>query len=214
MIMKRELDIPDYVSENAIDMISKMLNVNSRDRLGAPGSKYGIKGLMNHQFFEGINFKDFQSLMLPQDLINETWGLSGAKNWELTFQQPIRSNTQMVMGKNLTAVVCKGFLLKKNRWFNKQLRFFNLYENGELRYYKDFYNFKGKIILTKDTKVLKTGKKQLEIPTNKKTFILVESEKKDQLELPISADPLNENQLFTNDIDQWIEALNNAISKL
>ena len=35
------------------------------------------------------------------------------------------------------AIVCRGFLLKKNRYFQKQLRYFHLHKNGELKYYKD-----------------------------------------------------------------------------
>ena len=38
--------------------------------------------------------------------------------------------------------------------------------------------YKGNIILDKTTKVLKTAKNQIEIPTLKKTFVLIEADQK------------------------------------
>lgn len=70
-------------------------------------------------------------------------------------------------------------MLKKNRWFQKQVRYFHLYQNGDLKYYKDVKKYKGKITLGKNSKVLKTGKHQIEIPSGDKTYILLELEKKD-----------------------------------
>jgi hypothetical protein len=75
-------------------------------------------------------------------------------------------------------IVCRGYLKKKNRWFQQQLRYFQLNKKGDLRYYKD-YRPKGKITLAKDTKVLKTAKNQIEIPGPNKTYVLVEVDKKE-----------------------------------
>ena len=83
----------------------------------------------------------------------------------------------MISEFSIGEVVCRGFLLKKNRWFNKQVRFFNLYQNGELRYYQDIKKYKGKITLSKGTKVLKTAKNQIEIPTKNKTYVLLTLDK-------------------------------------
>jgi hypothetical protein len=55
-------------------------------------------------------------------------------------------------------IICRGFLLKKNRWFQKQVRYFQLFQNGELRYFKDIKKYKGKIMIGKGTKVIKTAK--------------------------------------------------------
>lgn len=77
------------------------------------------------------------------------------------------------------SIVCRGFLLKKNRWFQKQVRYFHLYQNGEMKYYKDVKKYKGKITLAKNTRVLKTGKNQMEIPTMDKTYIFLGLDEKD-----------------------------------
>ena len=42
-------------------------------------------------------------------------------------------------------VVFKGHLQKKNWYGNKQLRFFVLYNDGEIKYYKDMKDYKGSI---------------------------------------------------------------------
>jgi hypothetical protein len=58
-----------------------------------------------------------------------------------------------------------------------------------LKYYKDVKKYKGKITLMKNTRVLKTGKNQMEIPTNDKTYIFLELDKKDQDSLGHDPEP-------------------------
>lgn len=48
--------------------------------------------------------------------------------------------------------------MKKNKFFRKQPRYFTLFEEGIIKYYKDINKFKGSIILDKNCKVLKTAK--------------------------------------------------------
>ena len=42
-------------------------------------------------------------------------------------------------------IVFKGLLHKKNWYGNKQLRFFVLHNDGEIKYYKDMKEYKGSI---------------------------------------------------------------------
>jgi hypothetical protein len=81
-----------------------------------------------------------------------------------------------------------------------------------LKYYKDQKQYKGKITLAKTSKVLKTAKNQFEIPMGDKTYIFVEVDKKEQQEY--TADPDGESELFTNDIDKWIETIEEVINNL
>lgn len=78
----------------------------------------------------------------------------------------------------IESIVLQGILLKKNRFFRKQPRLFTLYNEGVIKYHKDMVKYKGNIILDKTTKVLKTAKHQIEIPTLKKTYILIETDLK------------------------------------
>ncbi len=95
------------------------------------------------------------------------------------------------------------------------MRYFVLFQNGELKYHKDVKKYKGKITLSKSTKVLKTAKNQLELPLNDKTYILLELDRKDQADCP---DPEGAqsptHQIFTNDIDKWIEAIEQVVENL
>ena len=53
-----------------------------------------------------------------------------------------------------SSVVLKGHLLMKNKWGSEQKRLFELYQYGELKYYKDrgeSYDYKGSITVTKDS---------------------------------------------------------------
>ena len=49
--------------------------------------------------------------------------------------------------KDRDRCVFKGCLMKKNWYGNKQLRFFELYKNGELKYFTKEYDYKGSITL-------------------------------------------------------------------
>ena len=52
-------------------------------------------------------------------------------------------------------------MAKKNWLGQKQLRYFELYKNGELRYYKDLNDHKGTIILGKTSNLRKTGRTEI-----------------------------------------------------
>ena len=125
---------------------------------------------------------------------------------------PRRSANFVASELAFSNLICKGYLLKKNRWFNKQIRYFQLYQNGELKYFKDQTKYKGKITLAKNTKVLKTGKNQMEIPLIDKTYVFLECDRKDQLE--IGGDPHGNEENFTYDIDKWIEAVQEVVDNL
>ena len=76
--------------------------------------------------------------------------------------------------------------------------------------------YKGKITLSEGTRILKTGKNKMEIPTGDKTYVFVEVDRNDQAEL--GGDPAGEHSedhhVFTNDIDKWIEALTLVVQNL
>lgn len=75
-------------------------------------------------------------------------------------------------------IILKGNLLKKNRWLKKQLRFFILYQNGELMYYKDMTDFKGSIKIGPNSKVRKTAKTTISMTCERKgkEYVLMQPE--------------------------------------
>lgn len=59
--------------------------------------------------------------------------------------------------------------------------------------------------------MLKTGRNLIEIPQPEKTYVLLEIDKKELGDLKVDA---KNDELFTNDIDKWIEALDFVIQNL
>lgn len=72
-------------------------------------------------------------------------------------------------------LVLKGNLLKVNWYGNKQLRFFELYRDGRLKYYADMKDFKGCIQLGSHSMVRKTKKTTITLNCNikKKEYTLL-----------------------------------------
>ena len=214
-IFKKDIDFPEYLSVEAVALIDSMLMLNPMERLGAPGGKCGIQNLKNHPFFKGVDFNVPKSLCLTDYHRTLITGQQPTSQIDTMTRAGIpRKSAYMAEGLEIPELICKGFLLKKNRWFQKQIRLFYLYSNGEFKYYKDIKKYKGKITLAKGTKVLKTGKNQIEIPTNDKTYIFVELDKKDQSSSEYNIEHNGDEHLFTNDIDKWIEALEIVVDKL
>ena len=60
-------------------------------------------------------------------------------------------------------VVLKGYLLKKNPFFVKQLRLFVLHSNGELKYYDDKDGHKGTIIIGPYSNIRKSDKTEIRL---------------------------------------------------
>lgn len=69
----------------------------------------------------------------------------------------------------------KGNLCKKNWYGNKQIRFFELYTDGELKYYKDEKEYKGTITIGPSSKIVKEGKSTLLIDcvVKKKSYTIM-----------------------------------------
>ena len=74
--------------------------------------------------------------------------------------------------------------------------------------------YKGVIKLIKNSKVFKTAKNQIEIPTEKKTYILIEPEQKRQSIIISTKSPEKNIDDNIRPIDDWIETLNNCIDTL
>ena len=88
-----------------------------------------------------------------------------------------------------------------------------MHQNGLISYYKDMNQYKGTIRLTKGTKVFKTARNQIEIPVDKKSYILIEIEQKRNS--IISRPSISrEDQNLVYPIDEWLEAMESVIRGL
>ena len=63
-VLFKEIDFPDFLSEDAIDIITRFLDVNDETRLGS--GPYGVKEIKDHPFFKNIDWELLeQKLMDP-----------------------------------------------------------------------------------------------------------------------------------------------------
>ena len=58
-VIKRKINFPDTFSEDAIDLIKKLLNPNPKLRLGS--GKWGSAEIKAHSFFDKTNWEEIES---------------------------------------------------------------------------------------------------------------------------------------------------------
>lgn len=147
---------------DAVALIDSMLMLNPNERLGSPGTTCGIENLKNHPFFKGVDFAHPKSLSLTDHHRSLITGEAKEVSRGVMAKGPQGQRKSLFMLPSEVGyaenIICRGFLLKKNRWFQKQVRYFQLFQTGELKYFKDIKKYKGKIMIGKGTKVVKTAK--------------------------------------------------------
>lgn len=89
-----------------------------------------------------------------------------------------RNCREMTVFKDRNNCIFKGSLIKKNWYGNKQLRFFELYKYGELKYFTKDYDYKGSITLGPNSKIRKSARTTLSIFCEKKKrdYIIMQPE--------------------------------------
>jgi serine/threonine protein kinase len=120
-ILIKDIDFPEYLSVDAVSFIDSLLMITPLERLGSPGSPCGIENLKKHPFLKGIDFSSpvgprlsdhHRSLILGGDSTTTTLDTSNLKNIP-------RRSAFMPSELAFSNVILRGYLLKKNRWFNK-----------------------------------------------------------------------------------------------
>ena len=64
---KKDIILPNNFSDEAKDLITKLLNLDPKQRLGAGPN--GFKNLKNHKYFEGINWDDLENKKIKPPFI-------------------------------------------------------------------------------------------------------------------------------------------------
>ena len=176
-IKARNIQWPDdevlkpIMSLEARDLIERLLQLSPGNRLGH--NMESMKVLKGHPFFTGVDFaaiskKNYTGL--SKLLVDKHPRLSEIDLDKMNLLDVDEGNTIEPL-----RVVHKGNLCKKNWYGNKQLRFFELYSDGELKYYKDITEFKGSIKITPSSKIIKEGKSTLLIDdmAKKKQYVIM-----------------------------------------
>mmetsp|Transcript_16283 Transcript_16283/g.27527 ORF Transcript_16283/g.27527 Transcript_16283/m.27527 type:complete len:122 (+) Transcript_16283:1138-1503(+) len=93
-------------------------------------------------------------------------------------------------------IVHKGELRKKNKYLMKQVRYFTLSDQGEIKYYRDRNEYRGNIWLTNKSKVFKTARDTFEIHSHSRVYYIEECDAK------------------KNTIDEWVKMIDSVIKTL
>ena len=126
---------PDLViSDEAKDLIDKLIKLDPKDRLGSgsKGSENDYEALKNHPFFKGLDFSKLNEIDIPikGDLIEESPKDRFTLNKSFSFKD---------------GIVFKGLLKKRNKFYWNQERLLVLLEEGKINYYKDHVLYRGTI---------------------------------------------------------------------
>lgn len=171
IIMKREFKWPDKLDGACKDLVDRLLVIEPMKRLGAgrPGSGCSYDDLMQHAFFEGVDWTTVGTDPVPydQDALKElvkkkskvdifSADSSDAdtmrqSEFSVRLEQP--EDFERLFQKSVE--IKRGLLMKRNPWFINQKRLFILTNQPRLMYFKDENTFRGEIILTKDTEAKK-----------------------------------------------------------
>lgn len=158
------------MSKEAEDLINRMIQLEPQHRLGH--NLESIKMLKQHPFFNGIKFAEVSTPGFKgiKPLVEAVLPQSTSLDFNMSLEDLNRQSMMNTTGDtykdlldNNPKVHFKGLLIKKNWYGNKQLRFFVLYTNGEIKYYKDMKEFKGSITVGGGSKVRKTGRTTMNV---------------------------------------------------
>ena len=82
-IIQQNIEFPDFFSENAIDLIQKLLNPNPKLRLGSGAT--GIDEIKSHPFFEDINWRNVATKMSQPPYVPQILSDSDTSNFDKMF---------------------------------------------------------------------------------------------------------------------------------
>jgi hypothetical protein len=157
------------MSKEAFHLINAMIQIEPKNRLGH--DLESLKLLKTHPFFDGIDFdevskKDYKALFekVASIMPKENPNAGADPRFSTTNVAGMESNPLADENK----LMIKGNLCKKNWYGNKQIRCFELYKYGEIKYFKDMKDYKGSININAQTKVVKVAKTTIKIFCSKK----------------------------------------------
>lgn len=137
MIIGRQIDWPENqeLDPDMKSLIEELLQIDPSARLGARNANNDMTALKAHPFFEGVKWG-------IDDMID-----SGMKQLlkETESMETKQARVSMIGNQTLPAArygltphgqpILKGQLLKKNKFFMKQERLFELFMNGTIKYF-------------------------------------------------------------------------------
>ena len=129
--------------------------------------------LKEHPFFAGIVWEDDMSNLPVRRTVRETEPMEIRQRRVSNARDPTLPEFRYALVEPGKPILT-GLLLKKNRFFMKQERRFELFMEGEIRYYHNT-ELKGTMQLTGDARARALNRTEVEIvlPANNKNYMLV-----------------------------------------
>lgn len=173
-IKRCEFQIPEDFDPDARDLVSKLIRLESKERIGNGPADRGLDlaALKAHKFFTGINFDTLQTDPSPL--------ASTSSKDEKTYQSSMSRDSEFlvtadeVFGKKTDnkVLILTGRVKKFKMKIFYNTRQLILYSNGDLQYLDPTSNeVKGLIPLRKTTKVYIKEKDVFHIENPERTFI-------------------------------------------
>ena len=134
-INNREIEWPKSmeIEPKCRDLIDKLIVIDGSQRLGAP-TNGGMTRLKQHPFFEGIDFDADMTKLGMRRVIRETEPMEIRQRRVSNAVDPTLPEYKYALVEPGKPIL-QGLLLKKNRFFMKQERRFELYMEGTIKYY-------------------------------------------------------------------------------
>jgi len=171
-IEKLQITFPQNItiSENAKDLIRKILVKDPSKRLGAgePNTDLDLEHLKKHPFFKGIKWKNIISQNVPNSKI-----LKCKSNKKIIKRnKDIQTKDELIENKNKNLIVLKqGILLKKSFWFHYNERYLILDNTPKITYKEPEKDIvKGVIYLNSKCRVYATRHDIFNLDTTHRVF--------------------------------------------
>ena len=180
---------------NCRDIIDKLICLNPEERLGAQN----MEALKSHPFFEGINWNGDMTKMGLRKVVRETEPMEIRQRRVSNAVDPTLPEFRYACVEPGKPILT-GLLLKKNRFFMKQERRFELFLEGQIKYFHNTSQ-KGTMELTPEARARQLNRTEVEIvlPANNKNYLLVAQD-------PSKCPPKSPN--FSCLLNDWVEAIN------
>ena len=157
------------ISENAKDLIKKILVKEPEKRLGAgePKSAFDLEHLKKHPFFKGIKWKNIINQNVPNSKLFKFKNKKAVSRTRST-----KNKDQIVNNENKDILILKkGHLYKKSFWFHYNERLFILDSTPKLTYKEiDKDVIKGVIYLNKKCRVYASRQDIFNLETPKEVY--------------------------------------------
>uniref|UniRef100_A0A7S3CM07 Uncharacterized protein n=1 Tax=Strombidium rassoulzadegani TaxID=1082188 RepID=A0A7S3CM07_9SPIT len=203
------------MSPEAADLINRMIQLEPQHRLGC--DLKSIELLKQHPFFAGVDFSEVSKSTytgVKSRVVERLRELPGYEENKFDFSNQIVPRESLLTANfcnpNENKLILKGNLLKQNWYSKKQLRFFELYSNGQLKYYQDMKDFKGCIVLGPESKIRKTKKTTICLVCQRKNkeYTLIQP---DSSQISFAQERAKG---YVSMIDDWLKELNNVVEGL